>query len=99
MPIVTKNEENFSFLKPNFNENSENWINPGVPHIFGGNHLLRFFSHWIYKAGFLDRIFQGILKDWQMEALEAQMESIMRFMLEHREYCIPSLESCYTRSV
>lgn len=81
-----------------YDQEHEKWINPGVPHIYGGRHLLRFFSHWIYKAGFLDRIFQGILKDWQMEALEAQMESIMRFMFEYKEFCVPDLDTQYSRA-
>ena len=98
-PSKERNEENFTFLRPNFSQkdSSNNWLKPGVPHIYGGRHLLRFFSHWIYKAGFLDRIFQGILKDWQMEALESQMESIMKFMFTFKEFCLPSLEECYCR--
>jgi len=98
-PSKERNEENFTFLRPNFSrkDSSNNWLKPGVPHIYGGRHLLRFFSHWIYKAGFLDRIFQGILKDWQMEALESQMESIMKFMFTFKEFCLPSLEECYCR--
>lgn len=91
-PSTDLNQENFTFLKPNFNSDEKEWISPGVPHIYGGRHLFRFFSHWIYKAGFLDRIFQHILKDWQMEAVEAQMESIIKFMFEYKEFCLPSLE-------
>jgi len=74
----------------------EGFERPSPVHIYGGRHLLRFFGHWIYKVGFLDKFLTGTLQDWQLEAADAQIESLMRFMLfEYQHECIPEVDTSY----
>jgi len=42
---------------------------PTAIHIFGGNHLFRFFSHWIYKSGFINKFCMDTIPDWLLSAM------------------------------
>jgi len=61
---------------------------PTVINVYGGNHLLRFFSNWIYKAGFISKFCTSTIADWLLAAIDERIESIMRFMFLHKDDCL-----------
>lgn len=69
---------------------------PSPIHIYGARHLLRFFGHWIYKVGFIDKFISGTIPDWQLEAADRQIESLMRFILfTYKDQCLPNMDMGY----
>ena len=88
--------ESFSFVTAEAFSGKNN-KGPSPIHIYGARHLLRFFGHWIYKVGFIDKFVSGTIPDWQLEAADRQIESLMRFILfTYKDECLPDIDKSYS---